>query len=78
MLVDILSVSVTPNMLAPPLSELGVGQGRSEGTLGTLLGICLQGASTAFRDLAAAHSRLQPQPGFVNVFSDCIWKKSSG
>lgn len=46
--------------------------------LGTLLGICLQGASTAFRDLAGAHSCLQPQPGLVNAFSDCIWKKSSG
>lgn len=46
------------HMLPPPRSELGA-EGRSEGIWGTLLGIRLQGASTACGNLAGACSHSQ-------------------
>lgn len=63
-------------------SELSVGEGTRKTTLGTWLGIVLQGASMAFGAVRLDRIRFclqpQPTPAFVNAFSDCIWKKSSG
>lgn len=47
------------HILPTPQSELGTGEGRSEGIWGTLLGVCLQGASTACGNLAGACSHSQ-------------------